>query len=889
MKIIRCFVENFGVLSKESFDFENGLTSVYKENGRGKTTLFVFIKAMLWGLEASTRRNLDENERNKYRPWNGARYGGWLEFSSDSLKKSYRVTRFFGEKESLDTFEIIELSTGLDASGDFESASIGFALFGIDSEGFERTLFLSERNIEIKNSGSITQKISALASGDDDSYENAIKILDNKRKYYKNNQGRGLITDLEENLRKKRADLDDLMGKSESIERSKAQLEQIDREVQRLNVQKQELEKRAVQLSDALVFKSAQKSINSLEKRLEALENTRNQTLERYNSATLTEQNVQLLHGNIENLKTLLAQNQSLGASSIKDQMGELESKISAASITKDEIPALIEQYSSAKNTDVVATKRRFESLKREYDSIKNTLGATRVDRDDVEQAKQIKDDISNISANKNKLVERHLEHSRNFASPNNQNADKNAFLSLMFALLAALSAVFAVVLTPWLWALCIVTLGASVFCALAYFKNRKALNLENQNELAQRAELDARIDDVNEQIRDLEGQLAKIFAKYGKNSLDELVALVAATDRCTELEREYNELLGKYNAEISQVNKINEQISQKLAGYAAGFEGVDLGQILLCLSRDLERYDYLKNTLKEQNEQKNIRTLEINEAKARLSNCVNSIFASEQAVLDLWVCEQLYSAMMLDLSALPKLENDISELKTQIESAKSQNSASILDQDIDKDESELSFEQAELKVKLTDTNDMIQERLLTSARIDSALEALYLACDDIPMIEQEIDELTVKLESANSEFATVVKTADYLEKAKNMLMSRYLGAICDNFEGIFCDITKGESGLVKLDSKLALKFERDGAYRDIQYFSRGLRDIMDFALRVALIKTIFANEEAPFILLDDPFASLDEKHLAVAKQCVLKISEQYQIIYTVCDHGREI
>ena len=31
MKILRCFVENFGVISKESFDFDGKLSCIYKE------------------------------------------------------------------------------------------------------------------------------------------------------------------------------------------------------------------------------------------------------------------------------------------------------------------------------------------------------------------------------------------------------------------------------------------------------------------------------------------------------------------------------------------------------------------------------------------------------------------------------------------------------------------------------------------------------------------------------------------------------------------------------------------------------------------------------------------------------------------------------------------
>ena len=39
MKLISCYIENFGNMKGRSFDFEKGLTSFCEHNGYGKTTL----------------------------------------------------------------------------------------------------------------------------------------------------------------------------------------------------------------------------------------------------------------------------------------------------------------------------------------------------------------------------------------------------------------------------------------------------------------------------------------------------------------------------------------------------------------------------------------------------------------------------------------------------------------------------------------------------------------------------------------------------------------------------------------------------------------------------------------------------------------------------------
>ena len=50
MRLLRCHIENFGVLSGFDYEFESGLTVICRENGFGKSTLAAFLKAMFYGL-----------------------------------------------------------------------------------------------------------------------------------------------------------------------------------------------------------------------------------------------------------------------------------------------------------------------------------------------------------------------------------------------------------------------------------------------------------------------------------------------------------------------------------------------------------------------------------------------------------------------------------------------------------------------------------------------------------------------------------------------------------------------------------------------------------------------------------------------------------------------
>ena len=50
MRLIECYIENFGKISRQKFVFKDGLNCIKEDNGSGKTTLAAFIKVMLYGM-----------------------------------------------------------------------------------------------------------------------------------------------------------------------------------------------------------------------------------------------------------------------------------------------------------------------------------------------------------------------------------------------------------------------------------------------------------------------------------------------------------------------------------------------------------------------------------------------------------------------------------------------------------------------------------------------------------------------------------------------------------------------------------------------------------------------------------------------------------------------
>lgn len=192
MKLLECYIENFGKLCKKKIVFKDGLNCIKEDNGSGKTTLAAFIKVMLYGMSDTKKTSLNENDRRHYLPWQGGICGGSLTFSAEN--KIYRVERTFGAKPADDSYTLYDTATGR-VCADFPEG-LGEGLFGIDADGFERTVFLSERALAPRGDNkSISAKLSDLVGCDGDigGMDDALKALEEKRKFYYKKGGSGEI------------------------------------------------------------------------------------------------------------------------------------------------------------------------------------------------------------------------------------------------------------------------------------------------------------------------------------------------------------------------------------------------------------------------------------------------------------------------------------------------------------------------------------------------------------------------------------------------------------------------------------------------------------------------------------------------------------------------
>ncbi len=179
MILTKLHIENFGKLHNIDFKFEENINQLLEENGWGKSTFTIFIKAMFYGMPAKTRGNDYKSQRTKYMPWQGGTYGGYIEYKQG--ENTYRVTRTFGKTPESDTFELFNLETNTAIKE--EKKSLGEDIFGIGEDSFNMTAFFPQLDFKSSANSELTANLTGVNKYQNDlaNIDNAIKKLNEKR------------------------------------------------------------------------------------------------------------------------------------------------------------------------------------------------------------------------------------------------------------------------------------------------------------------------------------------------------------------------------------------------------------------------------------------------------------------------------------------------------------------------------------------------------------------------------------------------------------------------------------------------------------------------------------------------------------------------------------
>ena len=134
MRIRELHLMNFGKFTDTHIYFPEQLHVIYGENEYGKSTIYAFIKAMLFGLERGKGRAAKNDTFSRYEPWeNPNYYAGMMRFTCGG--RNFRLERHFDRYHK--SAELICEDDGEELS--VENGDLEMLLGGIGEASFENT------------------------------------------------------------------------------------------------------------------------------------------------------------------------------------------------------------------------------------------------------------------------------------------------------------------------------------------------------------------------------------------------------------------------------------------------------------------------------------------------------------------------------------------------------------------------------------------------------------------------------------------------------------------------------------------------------------------------------------------------------------------------------
>ena len=842
MKLIRLHVENFGKLQNFEYSFENGLNVLLQENGWGKSTLAAFIKAMLYGMPASSKQSLDENERKKYMPWQGGAYGGSLEFSTATGK--YRIERFFGAKESGDSFTLYDLATNCESRR--YSSNVGAELLGIDADGFARTVYLSQHAVIAKgDNNSITAKLSDLLDDVDDigSFDDAMAALDKRRKYYKMTGERGRIADIER-----------------EISSLRAQIEQLTR------------------TEDMMHQKEAEKTV--LAERIKEA------------SATIDGVRAALRRAGVARERAvLMAQKERMQKelSTLEASACSLDACLKGKHPSPEEIDkkrtVLSEIYTARARANEIAS---IATQTEKYEILKPDFGGTLPGREDFAAMLAENLELQNIAhreaslgASATSVATRRFAHkappleadikslldalTAEEAAQTTKRAQKGSgqrIPAIICLILAVAASIAAFAITPILLG---VTAVLGILSAVFFLKKDAQEDSASNAQNAARSAAQEMLSDygfsTNGNLRDSLTELSLLARQWREESEAEqkrartLQALRAKKQqilrglqekfRALEIilppKNDYRDDIEALRRDVARITRATAETEQRTRRHEAALAEqkrlqAELTPFLRYFDPDgkMKPAECLDRVQEWETEYRRL-SRRIPQLREELTNFIAEKGLSHQT--------ETTDAFLLDVDALTARERSLQ-----------------------KELSELQSRQAELTSHIA--------RLATDA-------------ERLPEIEATVRALEEELLVSRANSATIANTAQFLEEAKSGLSTRYLVDMQNSFSAFLQTLMEKDAPESVMDTSFKVKLRESGKTQHPESLSQGWRDAVQFCVRLSLADALYAEGEKPPIILDDPFVNLDERRLEAAKRLLVSLSQKYQILYLVCHAER--
>ncbi len=259
-----------------------------------------------------------------------------------------------------------------------------------------------------------------------------------------------------------------------------------------------------------------------------------------------------------------------------------------------------------------------------------------------------------------------------------------------------------------------------------------------------------------------------------------------------------------------------------------------------------------------------------INEELNASKSFINGVLTKYKIIPAVNIKEQI-NGIASDVSFIRQKELDYKTLIQRAESFKAEKS---LDK---KPENFSNYDDVKNKI-----NELIEEIKGVEREIKNAEDDVEALLDK----QNELSSLIEEQEELNKRYKILTLTLEYLQKSEESLKARYINPVKNTFVAYADKLLKVLGEKVIMDKNFELYFERSGENKSREYLSAGQKVLCDMCLRLALLDNMYGSN-SPFIILDDPFITLDEANLKKALELLKELANDRQIVYFTCHSDR--
>lgn len=894
MKLISCYISGFGRMEDTSFDFQEGLNQVLENNGWGKTTLTVFLKAMFYGLEYTPRKNA-LSEREHYKPWGGAAYGGSLSISVGH--KSYRIERTFGDKDKEDIFRLMDLGTG-EESKDYSEA-IGEELFEVDRESFEKSIYVPQGALETVMTTRMNAKLGGLGAVQDDMnrYDQAVLAIEEARKRYTSTSktNPGLLRQLNEEIslnREKVARIPELLkayeAKATMLMDKRANLRQMEYRKSQL------AEQLATLARTEQVVGAYQAKKQSLEKQMETISDLD----DFFVKGLPEEEELDEWDSRERELEVARSRRSALREKQPEPEAEELLHRLFDQHPIE---PETLEEYKTKseqmKNLRIKGEHVQMtEEDRLELSELKNFFNRKDPSAEELSQQLDLVSRQNVLSGQMKTLEEQYLKMKTQVEEKREMQRLESGISTPVILMAMAMALFFCGYLfftrvsgssmATALGVACVVAGVADLailFISLSHRRNRhnevkETMGNELQNSgddlVAKKKEYD--------ELKSINDAFLRDFPPLPEEDVRQAILLIQRKkDRYDSLlanEEKYN---STNSSNMEELATLQLDLYTALHSYAEVYgmnlyEDANEGELLSNLTEQLSLY---------QEYQKNERELH------RLSGEIGSETERILGILRRFPIESDYTDLASGLKEIRQKSLLYRQTAQQIADLQDELAAIKIDEETENAISleELQFSQQKLddeiaaqKKYIADDQKELEERSVSLMECEEAKEALK---------DQE------KTKEAYEEQVHLYEdTKKYLIQAREDFLAAYMGPLRSRLSHYLRRLYPGSDPAIltddfELDMKMAVSLHGKsggGRTRSADYLSTGYQDLASFASRAALVDVLFRREE-PILILDDPFVNFDAEKLQRARILLEELSKKYQIIYFTCHESRDM